>query len=137
MAKFLQFALRNVNGLTQHTKELKTFISVHNIDVMLISEMRFTEKSYLKLPNYAVHHTYRPAGTARGGTAIIIKHTIKHHQLINYSQLFLQVDSGRLSRSLNNIGCLASIQTHNKQEQLEDFLQYPRALVHCRRRLQC
>jgi hypothetical protein len=29
MAKFLQFALWNANGLTQHTEELKTFISTH------------------------------------------------------------------------------------------------------------
>jgi hypothetical protein len=50
MAKFLQLALWNANGLTQHTEELKTFISIHNIDVMLISETHFTEKSYLNFP---------------------------------------------------------------------------------------
>jgi exonuclease III len=44
MAKFLQLALWNANGLTQHTEELETFISIHNIDVMLISETHFTEK---------------------------------------------------------------------------------------------
>jgi hypothetical protein len=38
MAKFLQLALWNANGLTQHIEELKIFISHHNIDVMLISE---------------------------------------------------------------------------------------------------
>jgi hypothetical protein len=36
MAKFLQLALWNASGLTQHI-ELKTFIPIHNIDVMLIS----------------------------------------------------------------------------------------------------
>jgi hypothetical protein len=51
MAKFLQLALWNANGLAQHTEELKTFISIHNIDIMLISERHFTEKIYLKLPN--------------------------------------------------------------------------------------
>jgi hypothetical protein len=45
MAKSLKLALRNVNGLTQHTEELKTFISIHNIAVMLISEEHFTEKA--------------------------------------------------------------------------------------------
>jgi hypothetical protein len=50
MAKFLQLALCNANGLSQHMEQLKTFISLHNIDVMLLSEMHFTEKSYLKLP---------------------------------------------------------------------------------------
>jgi hypothetical protein len=44
MDKFLQLALWNTNGLTQHTEELKTFISIHNIDFMLISEKHFTEK---------------------------------------------------------------------------------------------
>jgi hypothetical protein len=29
MAKFLQFALWNANGLPQHTEELKKFISTH------------------------------------------------------------------------------------------------------------
>jgi hypothetical protein len=86
MAKFLQLALWNANGLTQHTEELKTCISIHNTAVMLISEMHFTEKSYLRLPNYAVYHTNHPAGTAQGRTAIIIKNTIKHHQLNNYRQ---------------------------------------------------
>jgi hypothetical protein len=31
MAKFLQLALWNANGLIQHTEELKTFTSIHNI----------------------------------------------------------------------------------------------------------
>jgi hypothetical protein len=31
-------------GLIQHAEELKTVISLHNIDVMLISETHFTEK---------------------------------------------------------------------------------------------
>jgi exonuclease III len=72
MAKFLQLTLWKANGLTQHIEELKMFISHHNIDVMLISETHFTDKSYLKLPKYTVYHTNHPAGAAHGGTAIII-----------------------------------------------------------------
>jgi hypothetical protein len=41
MTKFLQLALWNANGLTQHTQELKMLISHHSIDVMLISETHF------------------------------------------------------------------------------------------------
>jgi exonuclease III len=48
MAKFLQLALWNANGLSQHMEELKTFTSTHNIDIVLISETHITEKSYLK-----------------------------------------------------------------------------------------
>jgi hypothetical protein len=78
MDKFLQLALWNTNGLIQHTETLKTFISIH---IMLILEMHFTEKSYLKLHNYAAYNMNHVARTARGGTAIIIKNAIKHHQL--------------------------------------------------------
>jgi hypothetical protein len=37
MAKFLQLTLWNANSLTQHIGEQKTFISIHNIDVMLMN----------------------------------------------------------------------------------------------------
>jgi exonuclease III len=73
MVEFLQFALWNANGRTQHTEELKPFISIHNTDVMLISETLFTEKRNLNRPNDAAYHRSNPAGTARGGTTIIIK----------------------------------------------------------------
>jgi exonuclease III len=114
----------SANGLTQHTEELETFISIHNIEVMLISETHFTEKSYLKRPNYAVYHTNHPAGAARGGTAIIIKHTIKRHQLNNYSQDFLQATSVSVEDSggLLTISAVYIPPKHTaKQEQLEDF----------------
>jgi hypothetical protein len=47
-------------------------------------------KKYLKLPNYTVYHTINPAGTAR--TAMIII-SIKHHQINDYGQNFLQATS--------------------------------------------
>jgi hypothetical protein len=107
MAKFLQLALLNANDLTQHTEELKKFISIHNINVMLISETYFTEKSYLKLPNCTVCHTNHPAETVQGGTAIIIKNSIKHHQLNNYSQDFLQATSVPVEDSVGLLTMLA------------------------------
>jgi hypothetical protein len=41
MAEFLQLT----NGLSEHTEELKSFISIHNIDAVLVSETHFTEKA--------------------------------------------------------------------------------------------
>jgi DNA topoisomerase VI subunit B len=69
------------------------FISYHKINVMLISEMHFTDKSYLKLPKYAVYHTNHPAGTTLGGTTIMIQTTIKHHLQTSYKQDFLLATS--------------------------------------------
>jgi hypothetical protein len=99
MAKFLQLALWNANGLTQYKEELKMFISHHNIDAMPISEIDFTDKSYLKPPKYTVYHTNNPAGTARGGAAVIIKTTIKHHLQSSCKQDFLQAASVSMEES--------------------------------------
>jgi exonuclease III len=71
----LRLTLWNANGLTQHKEELRTFISDHNTDVMLISETHFTDKNYFKLPFYSVYHTNHPARKARGGTLSSITST--------------------------------------------------------------
>jgi hypothetical protein len=60
---------------------------------MLISETHFTEKSYIRIPQYTLYHTNQSAGTARGGTAIILKNSIQHHPLNPYNQDFLQATS--------------------------------------------
>jgi hypothetical protein len=116
--------LCNAKGLSQRTKELKTFISLHNIDVILISETHFTEKSYLKLSTYTVYHTNHPARNARPETAIIIKNSTKYHQLISYSQDFLQATSVSVNNSvsLSTVSAVCLPPKHAvKQEQLEDF----------------
>jgi hypothetical protein len=115
MATFLLLALWNANNLSQHTDKLKTFISIHNI-VMVISDIHFTDKSNLKLPNYTTYQMDDPAGTAGGGTAIIIKISIKHHQLNSFSQDFLQATSvsGRLSWSHNHFSCSSSTKAEGK-----------------------
>jgi hypothetical protein len=78
---------------------------------MLISEMHFTERSYLNLPKYTVCHTNHPAGTAHGGTAIIIKTTIKHHLQSSYKQDVVQAVSAVYLPPKHAI----------KLEQLEEF----------------
>jgi hypothetical protein len=113
----------------------RTEISVHNSDIMLISETHFTgEKSYLKLPGYTVYHTNHSAESAEGGTAIIIKISIKHHQYV------LQATSVSVEVSVGLLTILAVYLPPRytvKQEQLEDFSQYTRMSVHCTRGLQC
>jgi hypothetical protein len=68
------------------------FLLTHNIDI-LISETHFTSKSFFCIPLYITYHTNQPAGTASGGTAILIKTSIQHHLLNPYSQDYLQATS--------------------------------------------
>lgn len=93
MTKYLKISIWNANGLAQHSQELKTFIYNHDIDIMLVSETHFTKKSYLKIPNYVIYDTQHPDGTAHGGSALIIKSKIKHHETVSFKKDFLQATS--------------------------------------------
>lgn len=93
MPSTLKIAVWNANGLCRHAQEIKTFLNLQNIDIMLISETHFTSKSYLKIPNYTIYNTNHPDGRARGGSAIIIKSSIKHEENIKYNLDYLQATS--------------------------------------------
>ena len=93
MTTQLRIVLWNANGLARHTDEIKTYLRLQNVDIMLISETHFTTKSYIRIPNYSIYDTQHPDGTAHGGTAIIIKNNIKHHLHGYYNQAHLQATS--------------------------------------------
>jgi hypothetical protein len=94
------------------------FLYTHGIDVML------TEKSYIRIPQYTFYHTNHPAGTARCGTAIILKSSIQHHQLNPYSQAFLQATSGAVEGTTGLLTISAVYLPPKRtihQEQLEEY----------------
>jgi exonuclease III len=93
MSHYLQIAVWNSNGLSQHRNTLQMFLLTHNIDILLTSETHFTSKSFFHHPHYITYHTNHPAGTARGGAAILIENSIQHHLLHPYSQDYLKATS--------------------------------------------
>jgi hypothetical protein len=52
MSHSLHIAVWNANGLSQHRNELEMFLLIHNIDILLISEIHFTSKGFFRLPHY-------------------------------------------------------------------------------------
>lgn len=93
MDKFLIIAQWNANGLLKHKDEIMLFLKQNFIDILLISETHFTEKSYFKIPNYVTYHTNHPDKTGHAGTAILIKQSIKHYALPKYEEAMLQATS--------------------------------------------
>lgn len=89
----LKIALWNANGLAQHSQEVQLFINNHKIDVLLISETHFTDRSYLKIPNYTLYFTNHPDNTAHGGSAILVRDTIKHYELPVFKEDYLQASN--------------------------------------------
>jgi hypothetical protein len=73
--------------------------------------MHFLEKSYLRLPKYT------------GGTAVMIKKSIKYHQLNNYNQDVLQAASVSVEDSVGLL-TISAVYLSNKytvkQEQFQD-----------------
>ncbi|CAH2083987.1 unnamed protein product [Euphydryas editha] len=70
---------------------------------MLISETHFTSKSYFKIPEYNLYHTMHPDGKAYGGSAILIKANIKHHQSQSYCKDYIQATNVVVYDWNNNI----------------------------------
>jgi exonuclease III len=108
---------------SQH-KELKIFLSVYDIDIMLISETHVTEKKlHINTPLHSLSHQLSGCHP-REGTAILIKSSIQHHQLCNYSQDFLQATSVTIQDTAGflTISAVYLPAKHTvKQEQLEDY----------------
>lgn len=65
MSKLLKIAIWNANGLSQHAQEMKAFINEHKLDIILVSETHFTNRSYFKIRNYTIYDTKHPDGTMR------------------------------------------------------------------------
>lgn len=93
MRYFYKIAVWNANGLSQHRREVEIFLNDHKIDIMLISETHFTDKSYIKFPNYNVYTTTHPDNRAHAGSAVIIKNSIKHHECPEFKTDHIQATS--------------------------------------------
>lgn len=94
---------------------------------MLIAESHFTDKSHLKIYGYNVYSTEHPDGRAHGGTAILIKKTIKHHELRPFNEDYLQATTIVVEDRKIGPTALAAVYCpprHNiKYNKFEEFLQ--------------
>jgi exonuclease III len=74
----------NANGLFQRIKEVEVFLNTQKIDILLVSETRFTEQNYVNIPNYITHATNHPDARAHARSPIIIRKDIKYHAVTKY-----------------------------------------------------
>lgn len=93
MIQLLRVATWNANGLSDRRQELELFINENNIDIILISETRYTSKSYLRIPGYSTYLTNHPSGNSHGGTAVLIKTKYKHYEIEKHEKTILQATS--------------------------------------------
>jgi exonuclease III len=96
MAASLRVALWNANGLSSHRLEFQTFLDMHQIDIALVSQTHFTSRTGFRLPRYTVYYTIHPDDTAHGGAAVILRSSLRHHELIRVQTNALQATAVRL-----------------------------------------
>jgi len=126
----LKMSIWNANGLCNHGLELISFLQTRQIDIMLISETHYTSKSHIKIPNYTVYNTRHPDGTGHGGTAIIIKNSIKHYELDKYDREYLQATTIMIEDWIGPliISAIYSPPKHNIKA--DQYVQYFNSLGH-------
>jgi len=124
MERKLKLTTWNANGLAKHSLQVKAFIFSQDIDILLVSEMHFTNKSYLRIPGYTLYHTMHPDGKAYGGIAFI-RSSIKHYEIDKHQRDFLQATSAMIEiwNGCITISAVYSLPKHViKSEQYINFL---------------
>jgi len=79
-ARLIRIMTWNANGLLSHKNELEAVLETEKIDICLVSETHFTKESYVKFKNFSTYHTIHPSNNARGGSAVLIRNNIQHHE---------------------------------------------------------
>jgi exonuclease III len=102
-------------------QERKTFLHNNSIDVMLISEEHYTNRTHLKIPNYNIYNTQYPDGTAQAGTAIIIKQNIKHYERMEYKQENIQATTVTIQEHTGELTISAVYCPPKHKNKCEDF----------------
>jgi hypothetical protein len=71
-------------------KYAEIFLNTQKIDIPLVSELHFTERSDIKILAYTTYATNSPDGTAHAGPATIIRKDIKCYELAKYETDHIQ-----------------------------------------------
>lgn len=78
------YIIANVNNLTNKRQAFELFLCTLIIHLMLPSKTRLKATSYVNFhgfPKYAADH---PSDNSHGGTAITMKYSIKHFELLRH-----------------------------------------------------
>ncbi|KAL1130310.1 hypothetical protein AAG570_013248 [Ranatra chinensis] len=86
----LLILLWNCNGLTPHRNELDVIFHDKRIDVALLADTHFTNRSHFYIPDYVTYRTDHPDCNAHWGTAVLVRRQLSHYELPALSSNSLQ-----------------------------------------------
>ena len=97
MASNLRIMPWNANGLLQHKENLTVTRVDQKIDVCLKTETHFTRESYIRQRGFDVYRAMHLNNCVRGGSVVIIKKEISHHEDVMIEKAELQVTSVKIN----------------------------------------
>jgi len=90
----LKIATRNANRLSpKYSQEMKTFIFSQNIDILLVFETHFSNKSYCHIPEYILYTMHPGNSKVHRRIVLIIRSDIKHDEIGKFQREFFQATS--------------------------------------------
>lgn len=117
------------NSLVQKLRELEFFLKNQNIDSMLITEARLTNKnSQLSVKDYSAYVTLHPDGNAKGGTALLIKKEIPHSVLRSPTSILSWSHPEHRRRDPENMTVCAFYNPPNCPLLKEDYISFVKQL---------
>lgn len=99
----LRIAIWNANGISNHTREVEAFLKTNFIDILLVSETHFTSRSYFRISQYDLVTANHPENRAQGGSAILIKSSIKYNILNGVQRRNLQATNIQIKCNRSDI----------------------------------
>lgn len=99
----LRIAIWNANGLSNHTRETEVFLNTNFIDILLVSETHFTNRSYFFIKGYDLVHTNHPDNRAHAGSCVLIKSSIKYEVMTAVKENYLQATNVKIKSNDGDI----------------------------------
>ena len=111
----------NANGIKSKKSSLMEFLIRHKIDIACITETHLKNTETFKINGYNIYRKDRDTIHSKGGVAILIKRTIKHHQLTNPELINIEAISIMVSTDKSEIKIISAYNPPNKKIQRDDI----------------
>lgn len=118
----------NVNGLLHRQQELQVILDEQKIDVCLLAETHLTNQTYVRIRGYQLYHTVHPQNTARGGSAVVIKNNITHHEETKYATSEIQATAVTVKTKKQSVTFAAAYCPPRYNLKKENYLRFLRSL---------
>lgn len=118
----LQLVNWNADGIKIKRATTIDFLQRHNIDVACISETHLIPVENFKIPGYNIIRNDRNAPFASGGVLILVKKSLKYHEIILPQLINLEATAVNLTmRNNKKIKIIAAYQPPSKRIMEEDI----------------